>query len=205
MRIGLDFDNTIIRYDETFRQAAKDRGLLDARFCGSKQQVRDAIRQLPEGELKWQALQGHVYGKDIGSAEIFEGVSSFLLRARKEGHTVLIVSHKTQYGHFDQERINLRSSALEWMGARNFFSDHHFAIRRDNVHFEATRFEKLARIASLDCDFFVDDLEEVLVDPDFPKSVQRILFADRSDVAGAPYRTCADWTAIEEMIFRGRS
>ena len=32
MRIGLDFDNTIIRYDEAFRQAAKERGLVADRI-----------------------------------------------------------------------------------------------------------------------------------------------------------------------------
>jgi len=32
MRIGLDFDNTIIRFDDVFRNVAKQRGLLPADF-----------------------------------------------------------------------------------------------------------------------------------------------------------------------------
>jgi hypothetical protein len=207
MRIGLDFDNTIIRYDDTFQQAAIERRLLDAKFCGNKQQVRDAIRRLPDGEMKWQALQGHVYGKGIAGAGIFDGVPNFLRRARMEGHTVLIVSHKTEYGHFDPERINLRRAALEWMEAQGFFSERQFAIPCDNVYFETTRTEKLLRIASLDCDVFVDDLEEVLADPGFPKSVRRILFAGTGggNEVSPLYSICADWAAIEEMIFCGRN
>ena len=54
MRIGLDFDNTLIRYDDVFATAARDRGLVNANFSGNKQEVRDAIRLLPDGEFAWQ-------------------------------------------------------------------------------------------------------------------------------------------------------
>jgi hypothetical protein len=205
MRIGLDFDNTIIRYDEVFQQTAKARGLLDAGFFGTKQQVRDAIRLLPDGESKWQALQGYVYGSGIAAAQIFSGVSEFLRRARKGGHTILIVSHKTEYGHFDSDRVNLRGAALGWMEAQGFFSDQGFSMLRDNVHFASTRSEKVSRIADLACDIFVDDLEEVLADPGFPPSVQRILFSQSADFSeGLPYSVCRDWPAIEEIVFLGR-
>jgi hypothetical protein len=205
MRIGLDFDNTIIRYDKVFRQAAKERGLVDADFYGTKQHVRDAIRSLVDGELKWQALQGYVYGRGIANAEVFKGVPDFLGRARKDGHTILIVSHKTEYGHFDPERINLRSAALGWMEAHGFFSGCGFSIARDNVYFAATRAEKLNHIASLNCDFFVDDLEEILADPAFPASVERILFSENAaNAEGLPYIICRDWIGVEEIIFRER-
>lgn len=205
MRIGLDFDNTIIRYDEVFQQAAGERGLLDVGFSGSKQQVRDAIRSLQDGELKWQALQGYVYGKGIAGARIFSGVPEFLRRACREGHKVMIVSHKTEYGHFDPDRVNLRTAALGWMEAQGFFSDRGFAIRQDDVHFSSTRSEKVRRIAELGCDVFVDDLEEVFADPDFPPSVDRILFSESAGTAdGLPYSVCRDWRAIEEAVFHGR-
>ena len=65
MRIGLDFDNTIISYDDVIWRAAQERGLVAPNLCGSKQQVRDIVRELPNGEIKWQALQGYVYGRGI--------------------------------------------------------------------------------------------------------------------------------------------
>src|SRR5579872_866487 len=100
MRIGLDFDNTIIRYDEVFREAAIQRDLVPASFSGGKQQVRDAIRLLPDGEQRWQALQGYVYGKGIQAATPFAGLGDFLRCARAHEDTILVVSHKTEYGHF---------------------------------------------------------------------------------------------------------
>jgi hypothetical protein len=205
MRIGLDFDNTMIRYDEVFRQAAKERGLLPADFPGSKQQVRDAIRRLPEGELKWQALQGHVYGKGIQQAEMFPGLPEFLRRAHSHGDTVLVVSHKTEYGHFDPDKTNLRQAAMQWMEGQGFFTARGFSMMPGDIHFTSTRSEKLNRIAELKCDIFVDDLPEVLADPEFPDVVRRILFSDQSENAdGLPYAVCRDWPSIEEMVFLDR-
>lgn len=200
MRIGLDFDNTIIRYDDVFATAAKARGLLGAEFSGTKQQVRDAIRLLPNGEIEWQKLQGYVYGAGIGGAEPFPGLESFLLRARKEGAHVLIVSHKTIYGHFDPERVNLREAALGWLEARGYFSAGRYGLRREDVYFGETRAEKLARIAEVSPDLFIDDLEEVLDDPDFPSGVRRLLFSENPP-EGAPYPAYPNWRAIEGSLF----
>ena len=67
-RIGLDFDNTIICYDNVFLSSAKERGLLRSDFSGAKQQVRDAIRMLPDGEIAWQTLPGSAaHGLSPGS------------------------------------------------------------------------------------------------------------------------------------------
>ncbi|SRR5258708_6393827 len=202
MRIGLDFDNTIIRYDDVFHQAANERGLLSADFSGSKQQVRDAIRRLPDGELKWQALQGYVYGKGIQNATLFPGLPDFLRRARSHGDTVLIVSHKTEHGHFDPDRVNIRHAAMRWMEAQGFFTNQGFSMMPNHIHFASSRSEKLSRIAELKCDIFIDDLEEVLVDPDFPRFVRRILFSEHAEIADdLPYNVCRDWPSIEEIVF----
>jgi hypothetical protein len=205
MRIGLDFDNTIIRYDEVFRKAAIGRGQLSADFSGTKQQVRDAIRRLTDGERQWQALQGYVYGKGIQGATLFAGLGDFLRRARAHGDTILIVSHKTEHGHFDPDRVSLRGAAMQWMEGQGFFADQGFSLQPGNVHFESSRSEKLHRIGNLACDVFVDDLEEVLADPEFPGFVRRILFSEQAETTGnLPYEICRDWAAIEELIFFDR-
>lgn len=200
MRIGLDFDNTVIRYDDVFIAAAKERALLPAAFHGTKQQVRDAIRLLPNGETAWQTLQGYVYGAGISGAELFPGLAEFLQRARAAGETILIVSHKTEFGHHDPARINLREAALGWMTAQGFFDSARFAILQGNVHFEATRDEKLRRIAAVGCDLFIDDLEEVLDDPGFPADTARILLSERS-AEGAHYPVHSTWSSITEVMF----
>ena len=65
MRIGLDLDNTIINYDQSFIELAKSTGLINQGFLGSKTDLRDGIRAMDDGEKLWQKLQGSVYGKEI--------------------------------------------------------------------------------------------------------------------------------------------
>jgi len=206
MRIGIDFDNTIIGYDDVFLAAARDWGLIDAAFRGRKQAIRDAIRLLPDGELAWQRLQGHVYGQGIGGASMFDGVASFLRRCRLERCPVLIVSHKTEYGHHDPSRVNLRQAALDWMRRFGIVGGGEFSIPVEQIFFEDTRSDKLSRISALDCSHFIDDLEEVLSDPAFPTGVTRLLFSDCAGVVSdAPYVVCPSWRHIEEQVFdRGR-
>lgn len=197
-RIGIDFDNTIICYDAVFVAAAIDRGLVPGDFTGTKRSVRDAIRLLPDGELNWQRLQGHVYGRGIAGATPFDGLEDFLQRCRRGGHSIAIVSHKTEYGHFDPARVNLREAALCWMEGRGFFG----AIRREDIHFEGTRAEKLARIGALELTHFIDDLREVLDDPDFPPGVERILFAGDAD-GPLPYAAFPHWRGIADALLDG--
>ena len=200
LRVGIDFDNTIITYDEVFCAMAKRWGLIDPAFAGRKQAVRDAIRLLPDGELAWQRLQGQVYGKGLVEARMIAGVEAFLRRCRTKGYAVVVVSHKTEYGHYDPDRVNLRKAALDWMAAQGLFDD---AIASENVYFESTREDKLRRIAALSLTHFIDDLEEVLTDPAFPPNVKRILFADAEQPATAPYIVCSTWRDIEQQVFAG--
>ncbi len=179
---------------------AVQRGLVPEGFEGSKQAVRGTIRLRPDGEIDWQKLQGHVYGKGIAGACAFEGLDRFLNRARAAGAHVVIVSHKTEFGHYDPERVNLRTAALKWMEARGFFAIGGFGLDRSDVHFAATRAEKLVRIAELACDVFVDDLEEVLTDPEFPPGVRRILFSDHA-TRDPSYRVCRSWDCVGRAVF----
>jgi hypothetical protein len=206
MRIGLDFDNTIVCYDDVFWKAAQERGLVGPDLCGSKRQLRDFVRSLPDGEVKWQALQGHVYGRGIEGAVLFSGVPEFLRRSQAHGDTILIVSHKSEHGHFDRDEINLRSAALSWMETNELLSGYGVCLRREHVHFTSTRAEKLERIAELSCDVFIDDLEEILLDPRFAYSVRRILLSKTAiEADGIPYSICRDWLSISELIFRDGS
>jgi hypothetical protein len=202
LRIGIDFDNTIITYDDVFRTAAEAGGLIAPGFSGNKQAVRDAIRRLPDGEVAWQRLQGQVYGKGIGAAAMVDGVETFLRRCRAEGCAVMLISHKTEYGHFDPDRVNLRKAALDWMTGQGLLSgDHGFASA--NIYFESTRAEKLKRISALSLTHFIDDLEEVLTDPGFPSDVERILFADGALPGSPSYISCSTWRDIEWQVFGG--
>lgn len=184
-----------------FVATAKEMGLVDASFLGGKQLLRDTIRLLPEGEIKWQKLQGQVYGAGMIWAQLIDGVDAFLRRCQVTGHRVFIVSHKTEYGHYDPDRINLRKAAVDWMTAQGFFRADAYGISAGDVYFESTRNEKLDRIGSLECSMFIDDLEEVLLDPNFPRGVRRILFG-KSGNRLLDVVQCTNWNEISEVVFR---
>ena len=203
MRIGIDFDNTIVSYDDVFRNAAGNFAEIASGVGGQKRDIRDYLRTLPDGELTWQRLQGHVYGKGISGAKMFVGFDQFLHRCRAERAEIVIVSHKTEFGHHDPDRVNLRDAARGWMTAHGFFAEDGYGIPPANLFFETTRAEKLSRIASLDCGCFIDDLEEVLEDPDFPPDVTRILFSQATmPDHEPPYAVCRSWGEVERLVFR---
>jgi hypothetical protein len=199
-RIGIDFDNTIVDYDDVFLAAAKERDLVEESFQGGKEAVRDALRLLPNGEDAWQSLQGYVYGKRIEDAAMFEGLDVFLRLCHVQGHQVSIVSHKTEYGHFDKARVNLRQAAFAWMLSRGFFDEDGFGLSRRDVFFEDSRADKIERIAGLRFSYFIDDLPEVLDDPTFPKDVAPILFTNRTAPSLDRANAFAHWRHIAEAI-----
>lgn len=195
MRIGIDLDNTIIFYDHAFVKAAIERKLLPAGFSGTKQQVRDAIRKREGGEIEWQKLQGYVYGRGLVYASLFDGVEEFIHASGD--HELFIVSHKTEVGHYDPERVNLRDAARQWLRQHGFFTH----MKEENLQFAATRAEKVDVIAALALDWFIDDLVEVYQEPHFPHRVKKILFhtAPEAPPAGV-FTVCRDWRAIRETV-----
>jgi hypothetical protein len=204
MRIGVDFDNTLAGYDHLFAEAARGRGWVEVPLDQGKQALRDALRAAPDGENNWRSLQAEVYGARMAEARLLDGVADFLGHCRERGVTVSVVSHKTQYAAADPGGVDLRAVSLEWMTAQGFFGEGGFGLDPGQVFFEASRAEKLARIAALDCTHFIDDLEEVLLAPEFPKGVKRYLIGaapslDRMDAPGLT--SCRNWRDITDDIF----
>jgi hypothetical protein len=179
MKVGLDLDNTLICYDDVFVTEAKNLGFLSLGWSGGKKDVKKTLSALHDGDRKWQILQGRVYGPRMCRARLFPGIALFLMRCKARGHQVFIVSHKTEFGHFDHTRTRLREAATDWMTERGFFNPCTYSIPRKNLFFLSTRVEKLQQIARLDLDVFVDDLEEVLLDEQFP-AIKKILFGSPS-------------------------
>ena len=194
MKIGLDFDNTIACYESVFPKVAKDLGLVANTWKGTKVELRDWLESKTGGDLEWQKLQGLVYGRYMYQAEMFPGVANFLLRCKRMNVKVHIVSHKTEYGHFDINKVPLRKEALKWMKSKGFFLDEKFNISPDNVFFASTREEKVDKISKLNLNVFVDDLIEVYCEPNFPIDTKKILFgtAEKNsyDV------DCVNWSEI---------
>ena len=198
MRIGLDFDNTLARYDHVFTAEAKQEKFVSSEWNGTKKQLRDTLRSLPDGDLMWQKLQGRIYGPMMSEAKLFPGVFQFMLRCKHRGYDVFIVSHKSEYGHFDPTETPLRQAALEWMTQNGFFKKTKCGLSEERVFFEKTRREKVSRISSLDLDVFVDDLKEVYAENDFPK-IEKILFTRDNDEE-QDVISCNNWSAIANEV-----
>lgn len=198
MIIGLDFDNTIVEYTPLFCGLAMEKGWLEAaNSARSKKDVRDLVRLLPDGEMKWRELQAAVYGPRILDAKPFPGVCEFLAACREKGHEIHVISHKSEYAANDVNReCSLRLMALRWFEASGFFSEE-LGLSPERVYFADTRAEKVARVAAIGCAVFVDDLIETFEEKGFPRNVRRILFADGSDFDGS---VAPDWKTVARLV-----
>jgi hypothetical protein len=199
MRIGLDFDNTIVCYDDAFYRAARDRGLIPADVKPTKDGVRNWLREAGR-EDGWTELQGYIYGARMDLAAAFPGVREFMRKAVEAGCALDIVSHKTRHP-YRGERYDLHRAALGWLEAQGFFGDRSLGLDRANVHLELTRDGKLARIGALECDVFIDDLPELLGEPAFPADTRRVLF-DPNDAApdSQSYARARSWGDVSRLL-----
>lgn len=179
MTIGVDFDNTIVSYDALFHRVATDQGLIPSSLPANKTAVRDWLR-LQGQEEGWTHLQGEVYGGRMAEAEAYPGVWDFFRECQNRKIAIRIISHKTRHP-FLGEQYDLHAAALNWLEQNGVFSESGCRMCREDVFFELTKPEKIARIASCGCDRFIDDLPEIFLQPGFPTSAQFVLF----DPAGA--------------------
>jgi len=200
MLIGFDFDNTLASYDEVFLYLAIKNGIVSDDWYGSKLQLRNYLRTQPNGEFKWQQLQGKVYGKWMHKAKLFNGVRDFLIQCKSRKISVCIVSHKTKYGIHDKEKVLLREEALKWMNTQGFFSE--LGISKDRVFFESTKEKKIKKIQDLNCSHYIDDLIEILAHPEFPKPVKKVLFSElKGNNESKDIHTFHNWSDLSVEYF----
>ena len=123
----------------------------------------------------------------MDEAVAYPGAIEFMRGAVLAGHTLGIVSHKTKHP-FLGPKYDLHAAAREWV--ENFLSDDvgKALIPSEQVYFEFTKEEKLARIARFRCDVFLDDLPEILLSPGFPVPTRPLLFdPERNHAATFPF------------------
>jgi len=190
MHLGIDFDNTIARYDELFHTLAVEHSLIDAAMTADKTTIRDHLRATGR-EDDWTQLQGLAYGPQITRAQPFPGVLDFFRRAAAAGIDTQIVSHKTKTPYQGKPH-DLHAAA------RSFLALHHIDVP---AHLEVTKDAKLARIAALNRSHFIDDLPELLTQDDFPSGVKRLLF-DPNDIHpdDKRYQRFTSWNQLSATL-----
>jgi hypothetical protein len=194
MRIGIDFDNTLVDYDRLFHQVACNRGLIDDNCITRKSAVRSYLRDQNRND-DWTELQGIVYGEEILRAPPFSGafetISDLIVN-----NQIFLISHKTQFPVLGAS-TDLRVKARAWIS--------HYDLKKHlpdaNIYFEETRVAKVERISRLGCDLFVDDLMETFEEPAFPGHVRQILFDPHDEY---PNRTginrIRDWRSLGAIV-----
>lgn len=198
MRIGIDFDNTIVSYDALFFKVAHEAGLVPLNIVQTKVAVRDHLRKIGR-EDDWTEMQGTVYGGRMAEAVAYPGAFDFMRAAQTQGHELFIISHKTRYP-FRGVQYDLHNAARIWVEA-SLRDEQGALIPSDQAFFELTKEEKLARVGALKCDYFIDDLPEILLAPYFPPDVNPILF-DPDDIHAGQVTLLrqTSWTGIAHHL-----
>jgi FMN phosphatase YigB (HAD superfamily) len=199
MVIGVDFDNTIVCYDQLFHQVAVEQGLIPASVPATKSEVRGYLERRGQGDA-WTQLQGHVYGLRLPAAVAFPGALDSLRRCARRGLPLYIISHKTRHPALGPP-YNLHQAAHQWLETHGFYDPQDIGLSREHVFFELTQQAKVERIHQVGCSFFIDDLPEVLTNPKLPAQVRRILFDPHGKYAqDERFHHAATWAEIDQLI-----
>ena len=195
LRIGVDFDNTIVCYDEVFYRMALADELIPAELPRDKTAVRDHLRATGR-EDRWTAMQGLVYGERMAEAKPFPGVHEFLSACALRAFPVAIISHRTRQPIVGNP-CDLHAAAYRWLEVNGIVD----LVPRDAIYFRETRDEKVTRIRETGCTHFIDDLPEFLAEPMLPADLHRILFDPAQVVREkAGLTVAASWSEIQRIF-----
>ena len=196
-RIGIDLDNTIISYDQAFQNGAIVNELVEKDCHLNKKALRDFIRKKPNGEFEWQKLQGFVYGEAISEATLFQGLYRFLWRCNERNIHVEVVSHKTEFGHFDKNKISLRDSATNFLKNHGLLENKNPLIKK--VTYKGTKTEKIEYIKENNFELFIDDLEEIIFSNEF-RGQKGILFSQDNLSVKDSNNIAKSWEEISQSV-----
>ena len=199
--VGVDLDNTIIRYDLAFHRAASERGWIDPATDATKSAVKAAIFQ-KFGNPEWTELQGYVYGPGLEAATPYPDAVGFFQECAGREIPTVIISHKTRYATAGP-RYDLRESASQWLEASGLLALVGEGVQGNRVIFTDTRVAKLDAVRSLGCGTLIDDLPEVFREPSYPNDVRFLLFdPDGAHEDWTATQRASSWREINSLVFQ---
>jgi 5'(3')-deoxyribonucleotidase len=192
MRVGFDFDNTIVDYSPVFHKIAQN--LISDKFYDDP---KIAVKNYFELQLRqpgsWKEIQSKVYCEqinDIKPSSLFLTLIEWLI---KNNHEFFIISHKTETIKVGENRFNLREPATNWIEKNLPF------FQKENIFFESSAVSKIKRIHSLKLDFFIDDLLSILNHRQFPNKTHKILF-NQFDNSQKKFIQVKNWDEVGKIL-----
>lgn len=198
MKIGIDFDNTIIDYGDLFYKCAIDMFGMPSQIIAEKSAIRSYFWSLPDGNTLWTELQGIVYGEKILEAIQPPGLDEFLNFCNEHQIPWCIISHKSEFPAIGT-KVKLRDAAFEWLTVNGFFSSLGYGLKRSSVFFETTKNSKIMRIKNENCTLFIDDLPDIFTDVNFPANTIKFLYT-KDHFTSTNMIICKDWKSIITSI-----
>ena len=200
MKIGIDLDNTIIDYSDSFLAAFKTFNIQYPKNLKNKEDLKKFILYEIKDVKLWHKLQGLAYGKFLKShGKLYSGVNLFLKRCKFRNHEVDIVSHKTVNAHYQDKKIKLRDSAIIWLKNKKLVGNKNNYISK--VYFEDTKKDKIIRINENNYDYFIDDLLKILNSKLLNKKLNKIHFIGSQFLKDSTNLTqFNNWSQIDKFI-----
>ena len=194
--LGLDFDNTLVRYDNLFHQLALEKGLINNNIQASKTKIRDYLRSQDKDE-EFTLLQGEVYGLRILDAEPAEGMLKALKELHESGVRMVLVSHKTKTPYKGPD-YNLRKAAWSWLEKYRFFDKLGLNWKEEQIYFESNKQDKIRRIHTLGCTHYIDDLPEIL--ESLRPNVRKLLYCPEKVMKNSSYIHLESWEELKHKF-----
>ena len=91
----------------------------------------------------------------------------------KKNVELFIISHKTLYPIIG-EKINLHKISKEWIAKKKIFQNKNDNWIKKHIFFLKTKEKKIKKIIDLKCDYFIDDLIDIL--NRLPRKIKKIHF-----------------------------
>jgi len=203
-RIGFDFDNTIVCYDEAIAVLSEQMFKVPPELPRTKLCLRNFLHTTGR-EQDWTIFQGALYGPGMLYARPFDGAIQTMHKLVELGYDLIIVSHRSRRPYAGPPH-NLHVAAMDWAqqhlkSAGLFVENGPNKQNYSRINFMETIEGKLSRIEELGCQIFIDDLPEVLEAPGFPESTIGVLFAPGKEAINLQCKYCvADWIDIPGLL-----
>ena len=193
---GFDLDNTLIDYSEAVAEFCKINSLP---LCNDIGNLKLMLRKFSDSDHEWQLAQSWLYTSGLEFAQLGLGSIDLISYLSQKGYHLYIVSHKTSHTPKFCGQVPLHDLANNWIrksALSSYFKD------PERIYFEPTRKAKVGIIRKLSLDYFVDDLEEVFEEPNFPSHTKRILIY-KSGSQNSTLKCVIDFKSIREILADG--